>query len=538
MFGWFRKKPKAPHTADAIREAVAAAVTGGLFSTHGRARTRDRQPFMPMPFQPPKPSRTVKGASVGMDTDDGQGGPAGAPLPTKPDYGSSYGTISDTQLSWFASQAFIGYQLCALLSQHWLIDKACSMPAKDAVRNGYDLKIDGADLPKDIHSFIRAIDKQFGVKRQLIEFVRKGRIFGIRIAMFKVDSDDPEYYLKPFNIDGVAPGAYRGIVQIDPYWIVPELISQNLINPDDLHFYVPEFWRISGQIIHRSHLIIFTTGDVPDVLKPSYYYGGVSVPQRIYERVYAAERSANEAPMLLMTKRLTVMMTDLAAAVADPDKFQERMQWWTENRDNYGVKLNGPDDKLEQFDTALADVDAVILTQYQLSAAIAEVPGTKLLGTQPKGFNSTGEFEESSYHEFLESLQENDMTPLLDRHYLLVMKSYIEPKFGVNKRVDISWNELDAMTAQEQAAVNATKAATGAALVASGAIEPRDETGRLIADPQSGYSGLQIPPPEPPPSPAGAPGGGGAEPPAGTRAAAAGVAAKLPAPKQTAEKGA
>jgi hypothetical protein len=31
MFGWFRKKPKAPHTADAIREAVAAAVTGGLF---------------------------------------------------------------------------------------------------------------------------------------------------------------------------------------------------------------------------------------------------------------------------------------------------------------------------------------------------------------------------------------------------------------------------------------------------------------------------------------------------------------------------
>ncbi len=35
-----------------------------------------------------------------------------------------------------------------------------------------------------------------------------------------------------------------------------------------------------------------------------YNYFGVSVPERIYERVYASERTANEAPQLAMTKRL------------------------------------------------------------------------------------------------------------------------------------------------------------------------------------------------------------------------------------------
>ena len=30
------------------------------------------------------------------------------------------------------------------------------------------------------------------------------------------------------------------------------------------------------------------------------------------------------------------------------------------------------------------------MTQYQLAASVANVPATKLLGTQPKGFNATG----------------------------------------------------------------------------------------------------------------------------------------------------
>ena len=72
------------------------------------------------------------------------------------------------------------------------------------------------------------------------------------------------------------------------------------------------------------------------------------------------------------------------------------------------------------------------MTQYQLVAAAAGVPATKLLGTSPKGFNATGEFEESSYGEELESIQQHDLSPLVNRHHLLLIRSHVTKKFKIN----------------------------------------------------------------------------------------------------------
>src|SRR5208283_727514 len=111
--------------------------------------------------------------------------------------------------------------------------------------------------------------------------------------------------------------------------------------------------------------------------------------------------------------------------------FTARMQQFVFNRDNYGVKFVGLEDGYERLDTSLADLDAVIMTQYQLVAAIANVPAVKLLGTSPKGFNTTGEFEEANYHEELSSIQSHDLTPLIERHHLLVIHSEIAPRFNI-----------------------------------------------------------------------------------------------------------
>jgi uncharacterized protein len=465
-----------PVPADLPRERAS------LFSTHADVGP-NRLPAPDLAWPVPRP---IPGSAlVGMDANNVQDS-------VKPGYGNAYGTIPEVQLNWYGAQGFIGYQMMSLLAQHWLIEKACAMPAKDAMRKGYSLSLnDGTKLPPDVLDFIKEVDKIMRIKQQCIEFIRKGRIFGIRIAKFVVESDDEDYYKKPFNLDGVKPGAYKGIAQVDPYWIVPELTTEETLRPGSIHFYEPTFWRINGESIHRSHLCIYTTGQVPDVLKPSYYYGGVSITQRIYERVYAAERSANEAPMLLMTKRLTVLNTDIEQALADQEKFDKRMAWWSETRDNFGVKINATEDTITQHDTTLTGVDVVTLTQYQLVAAIAEVPGTKLLGTQPKGFNSTGEFEEASYHEMLESLQSNDIEPLLNKHHALVQQSYVVPKFGGKVlNIIVSWAELDAMTAQEQAAVNLTRLQGDAVGISIGALGADDARKRLVNDPDSGYAGI------------------------------------------------
>lgn len=403
---------------------------------------------------------------------------------------STRGFMPLLQFEYYAGQGFIGWQACAILAQNWLIDKACAMPGKDAVRHGYEITVnDGTDLDPKIFDAIRRFDKKMKIKKQCIEFNKFKNVFGIRHALFLVDGVD---YEAPFNPDGVRPGSYRGIAQIDPYWISPELDENAAANPASPDFYEPTWWRVNGRRIHKSHFVIARGSEVPDILKPSYIYGGLPVPQKIYERVYASERTANEAPMLAMTKRLTVLSTDTSQAMADMAKFSEKMETWSQIMNNFGIKIIGKDaEEINQFDTTLSDLDAVIMTQYQLVAAAGCVPATKLLGTTPKGFNATGEYEEASYHEELESIQENDLSPLIERHHLLMMRSFIMPKYLTKPvNLDLNWLPVDSPTAKEVSETNKVKADTDASLANSGAIDGFDIRQRLINDRDSGYNGI------------------------------------------------
>ena len=53
--------------------------------------------------------------------------------------------VPESQASWYASQMFIGNNMCAVIAKHWLVDKACNMPARDAIRQGYDIDCDNDD---------------------------------------------------------------------------------------------------------------------------------------------------------------------------------------------------------------------------------------------------------------------------------------------------------------------------------------------------------------------------------------------------------
>lgn len=479
MFGWLGKKKETPEPMPKKR--------GDFFSTH--SADMSIEPFdvdaMLQKLRKQQPTIAVSGAK-----DDSDNGILAAKM-----YFGDGGPLSDALVGWYANQGYIGAQLCGILAQNWLINKACTMPGRDAVRKGYNIvSIDGDDLSPEASKLLKRYDRRMGLNKNLREFVRKGRIFGIRIAMFKVESTDPKYYEKPFNLDGVAPNSYKGIVQIDPYWTAPMLDEAAAARPDTLHFYEPTFWQIGGKQVHRSHLVIYRHAEPVDILKPAYLYGGIPVPQLIMERVYAAERVANEAPMLAQTKRTNVWLTNLEAFMSNAAEAAERLKQWIFFRDNYGVKIGDKDgDEMAQFDTSLTDLDAVIMTQYQLVAAASNVPSTKLLGTQPKGFNATGDYEEASYHEELESIQENDLTPLAERHHALVMKAYVVPRLKIDYvETTVAWNPLDTPTAKELADTNYTKAQTGQLLIASGALLEEEERRRVATDPDSGYHELGL----------------------------------------------
>lgn len=485
-------------TADPIPPMEQPPRKSGMFSTdHANARPPEERVGLVDRLQElagiaPKPTATDVAAMDELDSAEGANGFI------KQGYGVGIHDGPPAAITdWFLSQTFIGHQLAGMLAQHWLIDKGCLIPARDAVRHGFDIHApDGGDLEApDVLNMMKRLDKRFKLHKNMVEWVYKGKIFGIRIAFFKIESTDPQFYELPFNIDSVTPGSYKGIVQVDPYWCIPELDISGSTRPDSMHFYEPKYWVINGKRYHRSHLIIYREGDVIDILKPSYLYGGIPVPQKVFERVYAAERTANEAPQLALTKRTIVLQTALEEGIALGPRYGERLQQVSELQNNYATVMGDVDDKYTQFDTTLADLDAVIMSQFQLVAAILNVPGTKLLMTAPKGFNATGEYDEASYHEELESIQ-SFLTEFVERHHQLLMYSAVLP---IMRKRDVAWEPLDTViswapldspTAAEYATINLTKAQTGAALVQSGAIDGYDERDRVRADKDSGYTGI------------------------------------------------
>ena len=392
----------------------------------------------------------------------------------------------------YATQGFIGFTACAILTQNWLINKACLVPTKDAIRPDYNLsyvKTDGDIIDKDFLAEIKDISndpKKFNIKEVCRTFAEKKRQYGQVLAYPIVEGAD---YSKPFNIDGIKPGTYKGMVIVDPVWYTPELDAEAAFNPNSLRFNKPSYFVICGNSnlkLHHSWCLFGTNGDVPDVLKPTYYWGGYPIPQLIYKRAYAAEKTANEAPMLAMSKRLLVADINTKGYILHREEVDNQLKAIANFRDNFGVYAKDPSESVQQIDTSLSDLDVVIMTQYQLAAAAAGIPATKLIETQPKGFNSSGEYEDDQYKLTLTSIQEDDFVPLLDMHYALLSMS----KYGIKRDYTINFVEIDTPTEKERAEINEIKSRTNATYLQAGILTESEVRDNLIKDPDSGYNDI------------------------------------------------
>lgn len=400
--------------------------------------------------------------------------------------------VNDVIYTHFAVQGFIGFQACAILCQNWLINKACTIPAKDAIRPAYELSYVTTDDEEEIDKdFLTEITdesndlKGFNIKSVCSTFAQKKRQFGQVLAFPIVEGAN---YELPFNMDSIQADSYKGMTVVDPVWYTPILDEEAVSNPQSLRYMKPTYFQMpDGKKVHHSWCIFGVNGEVSDVLLPTYHFGGYPIPQLIYERVYCAEKTANEAHMLAQSKRLLIADINVKSYMTNPNNTVKELEALTQFRDNWGVMTKRPGDSVQQIDTSLTDLDEVIMTQYQLAAAAACVPATKLLETQPKGFNSTGDYEDKQYKLTLAEIQNADYIPILDFHYALLSKS----KYGITRDYTITFKEIDTPTELERAQINQTKAQTDSVYVQSGILSPDEVRDNLIKDPNSGYNDIQ-----------------------------------------------
>ena len=401
------------------------------------------------------------------------------------------GRLDDFFYSFYGKYGFIGYQACALLMNHWLISRICTLPVEDALSAGFSLKIeDSGDKEKEKDKKDDILNElcQKAVEYKLDDAVRRHcintAVYGVSYALPIIDGID---YTSPFNIDGVKRGSYHGMKIIDPVWVLPEFNQAAVTNPASLDFYEPTYYRLmNGEYIHKSHLIKCNYAPVGDVLKPSYFFGGVPLTQMLYRPVYDAEKIAEEVAPLVASKRLLVVDGDMESYIADQEEMQQRLEAIADLRDNDKIVFKNPDDSVSQIDTSLTDLPEVQVKAYQRVCAVGGVPYEKVMATNPSGSNASGEYTSRQYAQTLNVIQQNRALPVYQRHFELSNKS----DFGETFDIGVVFNPIDSPTAIETAQNAAIKVNTLATGVQTGALSPEDMRQSMLAMDSLGLSSL------------------------------------------------
>ena len=395
----------------------------------------------------------------------------------------------------FFRHSFIGWQACALLTQNPYIKKACEIPARDAIAVDYKLHFakgddnDDSTEKKEEEELLQALKQKSDREMKIKQICRDANIFKKTYGqILVVPTFNKDYDMsKPFDLSKIEKGTYTGMQIIQPFWVQYQMGVEQLNRPDKAGFYEPEYYTIPNKAkIHKSWIIKLVNGICPDILRPVYYYGGIPLTQQIYERVYCAEKVANEAPKMALTKRLLIVDGDVNNLTANPDEAYETMRSVAELRDNMGFMVKNPESSVSQIDTSLTDFDALIMTQYQLVAAIAEMPVTKLMKTQLKGLANTGDYETKDYNQTLVEIQENDFNAILLRHYQLLGQS----EKGKDLELDIVWNPIDTPTELELAQIEQTQAQTDATYVGAGIVDATEVRTMLRSNEDSRFRNL------------------------------------------------
>ena len=300
-----------------------------------------------------------------------------------------------------------------------------------------------------------------------------------------------------FNIDAIERDSYTGLTVVDPYWITYDFDQESLTDPTSKHYYEPTWYSFpSGnggyKKIHRSWVIKKIWSNVADFLKPTYFFGGVSLVQQIYEAVYAYEKALNEAMLLLLTKRSYVADAEMSNYMANPQEVNALLDATAELHNNYGIWVKQIGTEVSQMDTTLTGLEEVVGACMQRICAIAKVPAEKLFKLAIKGLNSTGSFELGDYKQYLKSIQADDYLSIIKYHNMLMTKS----ETGKVKTIIVEFNPIDTPDELTKAKIREIDARTAVMRTSAKITDRKEERIRLIGDTNSGFNALDPEPPE------------------------------------------
>lgn len=364
-------------------------------------------------------------------------------------YITGYGTSRDKTM--YGRYARIGplpdQELSALYHENDICQRVVGLKPREMLRRGYRVTVQ--DDPDGAEAIAKAVRK-LGVNRTLVAGMTWARLFGGGVIL--IGADDGGRADQPLNEERIR--SLRFLEVIDRRYIQPV----DAYAAREVEFFDVYPRRGSVFRIHASRLIVFggalTTEDERDCM------GGWdhSVLHAPFEVVRAHDAAWKAGEHLLADASQAVFaIKGLLAAIASGKKEFIQLRAETADMGRSTMRATLIDKEGEDFrrePSSFTDAAKMVeLFMLRLCAA-AEMPATKLFGRAPQGMDATGESDTDNWYDNIESAQENDLRPELERLLELMMRAQDGPTGG---KVPDSWavvfKPLRTMSPKEQAEV-------------------------------------------------------------------------------------
>lgn len=399
----------------------------------------------------------------------------------------------------YSGAFFKGYPYLALLSQQPEYRKMAESIAKQMTRKWIKVRAKGEEDKADKVAAMEDALEEFHVRdifrkaAELDGLFGRGQIFiDVKTPSGAPAQADPEELKTPLfrSPAKIKKDALIGFKIVEPVWTYPS--SYNSDNPLAADYYKPTSWFVMGKTVHASRLMMFASREVPDLLKASYNFGGLSLSQLAEPYVNNWLRTRDSVSDLVHSFSVSGIKTNMGTALmgGNGDDVLTRAKLFNQIRDNRGVfMLDKETEEFFQFNTPLSGLDALQAQAQEQMASVSNIPLVYLLGTTPAGLNASSEGEVKVFGEYILSMQEALFTENLNRVFEIVQLS----KFGeIDPDIGYEYEPLSQMDPVQQATIRKTDADTDAVLIGAGVISADDSRARLAADPASLYAGLDI----------------------------------------------
>lgn len=322
------------------------------------------------------------------------------------------------------------YQLLNNLYRgNWIVQNIINTIPDDMMRSWIEIHTELEDDEAKVKQCIR--------RTQIIDKLRKGmywgRLYGGAVGLIILKGDMA--LDEPLNIDSILPNDFMGIRIFDRWTgVTPSIEIED--NIESSNFGLPKYYDITNMVdghtllhVHNSKIIRFIGRELPYIEKVNTLYWGESELEAIYNEIVNRDNVSQNMASLTFKANRDYQETDSLDQMLAFNNPQAQAQFWNTLQaqsvleSNFGIRLINKGDVLHNQQYTFTGLPEVYDRIMMNVAGASRTPVTKLFGRSPAGMNATGESDLKNYYDYIDSLRESILRPILDNLLKVIFKS-------------------------------------------------------------------------------------------------------------------